>query len=1545
VFTFAANTFSDPGQALAFTASNLPPGILFDGPTRTFSGTNTDVGEWLVTVTATDSGVPPLSTNATFLFAVGKAPLLAIVGSTNRPYGQFNPWFTITYSGFVLGEDEFVLDSPPFANSSAGSQTPVGTYSVPAQWGFDDHYEFISVDGTLTVTPVPLTLLAGNYCRAVGAPNPPLGGALLGQTDYDFFNHVMVVTGATPATAASPVGVYPVLPGIFDPDQRATNYLVSYVTGSLQVVSAAMPYETLRSFGFTNLMGLLPRGRLVEGSNGVAYGVTEPGLEDKGVIYRVNLAGGGYQVLHPFRGAPMDGEAPSGVLLLASDGWLYGTTLTGGISNQGTVFRLRTDGTDFSVLRSFNAADTGGVAPSSLVEGTNGLLYGTSGEGQFLQGVIWSMQRDGAGFTVLRDAAIEAHGYNPLSLVAGRDGVLYGAMRDAGPGFAGTFFRMNTDGSGFAVLQALNFSSTGADPTGLIEGSDGFLYATLFFSGPNFQGVLARLAKDGSSYTLLHSFNDSPTDGQFPIGLAEGTNGVLYGTTRGGGTGFNGTVYQVNRDGTGYQVLWRFTPATNNVAEPAGGLLAASDGRLYGGTRSSGGLAYRRVLWGLSADGTGFSELHEFSRTGRDGANPQGVLAFGADGRLYGTTYEGGGASGRGIVFALQPDGSSYEVLHRFAGDTGLPPVSPGNPLGGVTQGLDGGLYGVTESGGTNNSAGTIYRLQTNGTGFTVVHHFDNSTFLRGSLVAGLTVGSNGVLFGISGGNFGPGTLFRLNPDGSGFAFLHEFTGAPADGSGPNGKLLLGSDGALYGTTISGGAQDRGTVFKIAQDGTGYAVLHHLDGTNGAYCYAGLTEADDGRLYGTAVLGGPWDSGTVFGLNRNGTGFTVLAHTSPANGRGSQFGVEPGPDGALYGVTDGGGTDGAIFRVSTTGGDLCVLHRFGQSQGDGAFPYSPLLRGPDGTLFGSCAIGGVSGYGTLFKISASANQPPALVNAIPNQSSTYGTPFSFVFAANTFSEPDASQTLSYLASNLPPGISFNGPTRTFSGPPSVTGTFTVSVTATDDGVPPATATTTFDIVVAPALLAVTASNTTRAFGQPNPIFTGSLEGVVNTDNITAGFATAALPDSPPGVYPINVALNDPNGRLTHYLVTTNAGVLTIQCASSLTVTSLADAGPGTLREALAVACEGAIITLAVTGTMVLTSGDLPVERSVSILGPGATNLTISGGNAWRAFNVTTGDVFISGLTVAHGSDSAAFLNGAGLRNNAHLTLLDCRFTVNTSEASGGGIFNRPDGTLIIERCLFDGNRAVGAFQGGGVGGAIANQGVLRVTNSTFSGNSAGFSAGALRNSGDMILSSCTFTRNTASECTDCEGVPAVIVHVGTVATLRNTIVGGNTNTLGAHRDLSGEFTTSDYNLVEQPAGFVLDGTNNLVGLTPLLGPLADHGGPTLTHLPLAGSPAFDAGDPGNCPATDQRGVARPLGGRCDIGAAEADVALVPPRLTLALSSTPGQVTLSWTPVSPGWRLQQNDSLSTTNWSDAPSGATNPVTLPADSAMRFFRLRP
>ncbi len=268
-------------------------------------------------------------------------------------------------------------------------------------------------------------------------------------------------------------------------------------------------------------------------------------------------------------------------------------------------------------------------------------------------------------------------------------------------------------------------------------------------------------------------------------------------------------------------------------------------------------------------------------------------------------------------------------------------------------------------------------------------------------------------------------------------------------------------------------------------------------------------------------------------------------------------------------------------------------------------------------------------------------------------------------------------------------------------------------------------------------------------------------------------------------------------------------------------------------------------TLTVSGSTITGNSATGCEGGGGIMNHGPASIT---------------DTVVSGNTAVAG--------GGGIYNfGGSLAIVESTISGNTA-SGGGGLFNDNDGTGSVVRATISGNTSSGG--GPESGGGLENWGTLSLTNSTVSGNSAAGLAGGLINqdSGTTAIRSSTITGNSATTA------GALYNVAGGVLSIKNTIAA---NSSGGD-DCFGEITSGGYDLVETPGGgcvIVGTATGNIIGMDPKLGPLADYGGPTFTHDLIGGSPARNAASPA-CPPpdTDQRGVVRPQGPRCDIGSFE-----------------------------------------------------------------------
>jgi uncharacterized repeat protein (TIGR03803 family) len=430
------------------------------------------------------------------------------------------------------------------------------------------------------------------------------------------------------------------------------------------------------------------------------------------------------------------------------------------------------------------------------------------------------------------------------------------------------------------VLYSFGLPPDGGSPqSGVALGVNGALYGTTLSGGTTTNnGTVFKINIDGRGYTVLRNFTNSP-DSAAPDGaLLFGNDGVLYGTTAGGGVNGSGTIFKMGLEGNGYQILHDFAGAPDGSA-PFPGLVQATNGALYG-TTHAGGTNNQGAIFTIQTNGSGYQVLYSFTNS-PDGASPQEPLIQGDDGALYGTTFSGGSAN-KGIIFKIQPDGSGYQILHNF---TNTPDGS--NPRGALVQASDGALYGATQIGGTAN-AGTLYKINLNGSGYAVLHDFTSG--LDGSRpLGGLVQGLNNMLYGTTGfgGTNGGGIVYRMQVGGGGYEVLYHF-GAFGDAGRPSGKLTRGASigdiGVFYGTTLVGGANAEGAVFAVVVNPTlNITPIVSQSSTNGPIVFWPTFAYNSVLQTTTNLNSGPWVNVT------NGVPFTGLQITNLANPSGSYF--------------------------------------------------------------------------------------------------------------------------------------------------------------------------------------------------------------------------------------------------------------------------------------------------------------------------------------------------------------------------------------------------------------------------------------------------------------------------------------------------------------------------------------------------------------------------------------------------------------------------------------------------------------------------------
>ncbi len=373
-----------------------------------------------------------------------------------------------------------------------------------------------------------------------------------------------------------------------------------------------------------------------------------------------------------------------------------------------------------------------------------------------------------------------------------------------------------------------------------------------------------------------------------------------------------------------FSVLYN-APGGNGVSSPAAEAIAQGrNGDMYT-TSDQGGTIYGTLFSFTAGGAVSIVDDTNFGYFTLSGAT------LGADGDLYGSDQDGGtglcGTAGCGRIYKVSPTGT-LTVLHNFVGTDGEDPHAP--PI----LGTNGKYYGTTPGSSAGSGISTAYSVTSSGT-FTLLHTF---AYAEGQLVyGGLVQGSDGNLYGVSasGGANGLGTIFKMTTAGV-VTVLHSWDGT--DGNGSYWPLIQASDGNFYGVTYIGGANNEGVIFKITASGT-YTVLHSLNNANGdgQSPNSSLVQGTDSKLYGVTAQGPAGVFGTVFSITTTGT-FKLLHTFAGTDGANPSTPLIQNTNGTFYGATSGGGSAtvcdggcGVVYSVNTGAKAFITL---GSTSGD-----------------------------------------------------------------------------------------------------------------------------------------------------------------------------------------------------------------------------------------------------------------------------------------------------------------------------------------------------------------------------------------------------------------------------------------------------------------------------------------------------------------------------------------------------------------------------------------------------------------------------------
>lgn len=686
--------------------------------------------------------------------------------------------------------------------------------------------------------------------------------------------------------------------------------------------------------------------------------VAYSGPQQGGSISRLNLPALAPGTIYAFNNlAP---HRPTAGVCAGDGNWLYGMLMFNGTSNSGALYKIQRDGTGFTVLQSLSD-------PSYMIPyyHTDGYIYYTESYDIKKLNTATNTVTTVGGTAAIKTLLIDA-----------ADSIYYTFMN--------TIKKIKTDGTGETTLYTFTTPAEGSSTySGLTESPGDTLWGLHTYGGSFDGGTLYSIKKDGTGFTLHHHFTTAT--GIYPDSKLVYFDGKLYGTTTQGGNFSVGVLYTIMPDGSGYRVLYHFEPGTPAIGQVSGNISISSNGRIFGTFSqffSSSVYGPYNGMFKVDTSGENFETFFEvnqrengkfnldplldgdetiFLPTVEGGRHDGGVLstsdtsgnatslfAFGAspngfrpagglikatDGKLYGVTQIGG-ADGSGVIYSMNADGTGYTKLYELTETQGYEPV------GKLLEASDGKLYGACKRGGVTNW-GSLYRLNKNGTGFQVIYQFPNLAQgfnPNGSLVED----ASGVLYGTTlYGNLVSGVVFKINKDGSGYTVLQTFNNATGLGNPMSGLLLQGN--YLYGSCSQGGTSYSGGVFRIKTDGSNYEVLHLFDGTDGRQPSSIPIIASNGKLYGTADIGGANNDGVLYRMDVNGNNFSVLKHfSSSIDGSFPSGGIIQGSDGLIYGTAAVGGPPpyygGTVYKINLDGTGFTLLKAFnseteGQSAG------------------------------------------------------------------------------------------------------------------------------------------------------------------------------------------------------------------------------------------------------------------------------------------------------------------------------------------------------------------------------------------------------------------------------------------------------------------------------------------------------------------------------------------------------------------------------------------------------------------------------------
>ena len=612
----------------------------------------------------------------------------------------------------------------------------------------------------------------------------------------------------------------------------------------------------------------------------------------------------------------------------------YGMTSSGGVSNEGTIFKTDTTGGNLQTVFNFEYYHAGRTPNSVFTQASNGKIYGTTQFGganvcsfpwyqyQKYSGVIFEYDTSNGNYNVLFNFDDTTTGCWPQSApILAPNGKLYGVTPGIG-GFSqhyGTVYSYELSTGTYTKIHSFGQNSDGENPVGnLLLASDGKLYGITSDGGYNDKGVIFTIDPATDTYTLKldlqngSSGNKAAQDAR--SGLIQSTNGKIYGTSESGGNYPNGYQYAFGN-------IFEYDPVTNIAIN----------------------------LYGFSNDSLG--------------KNPEGAPVLVGTNELYCITRRYYQIPG---TYNQEP----HSYLWKYTISTGIAIVVDSIANGSYNSEILVNTNGKIIITGKDYNISSSMRFWEYNPSTNTKILVDTSANLS-YIYKGLMLASNGKYY--TGGDYYSSLPANTGTDGSFIEYdasNHTVTekfkfSEPVDGINPEGDLIMVTNGKLYGMTSKGGANNKGVVFEFNPANDSYTKKFDLDSLTGYEPKGGLMEASNGKLYGLTSRGGDNSFGTIFEIDTNTWVITKKADFSNLVGIKPMGKMVEAWDGKLYGLTANNG--GTIFQYDINTSIITNKHSF--TYNDGTSPQGSLSLADNGKLYGLTSYGGQSYYsnGTLFE--------------------------------------------------------------------------------------------------------------------------------------------------------------------------------------------------------------------------------------------------------------------------------------------------------------------------------------------------------------------------------------------------------------------------------------------------------------------------------------------------------------------------------------------------------------------------------------------------